>query len=63
MFKNLICLCANQSAVINIHDFAEFTLLMKAKVKFRINFIFCVSIFDNLFFRLTGFFCFSKLFI
>lgn len=63
MFKNLICLCANQSAVINIHDFAEFTLLVKTKVKFRINFIFCVSSFDKLFFGLTSFFCFSKLFI
>lgn len=63
MFKNLIRLCANQSAVINIHDFAEFTLLMKTKVKFRVNFIFCVSSFDKLFFGLTSFFCFSKLFI
>ena len=63
MFKNLIRLCANQSAVINIHDFAEFTLLMKTKVKFRANFIFSVSSFDKLFFALTRFFCFSKLFI
>ena len=63
MFKNLICLCANQSAVIDIHDLAEFTLLMKTKVKLRINFIFCVSSFDEVFFALTRFFCFSKLLI